>query len=208
MIAILITTLLQVLAYAFVPFLVYVVRHRKVKGFPAWIGFRRAPRRAWLIATAFTVVLAVPVLWMFSLPGLREMATGPGTSASYVRGAGGGINAIVLLLLIAWLQTGLAEEILFRGFVAQRLIDRLGFVAGNTLQALLFGVLHVVLYMGLAKSELPLYQMAVLFLVPGLIAFALGWLKVRAADGSILPGWWAHGLSNTLAVGIMAFLWS
>ena len=40
-------------------------------------------------------------------------------------------------------QTGLSEEILFRGFLAKRLISRFGFATGNLLQGLVFGILHL-----------------------------------------------------------------
>ena len=40
------------------------------------------------------------------------------------------------------IQTGLSEEILFRGFLGKRLIAKFGFAVGNVVQGLLFGTLH------------------------------------------------------------------
>lgn len=52
-----------------------------------------------------------------------------------------GTNAIILLLIIGVFKTAFAEEILFRGFIAKRLISVFGFVKGNLFQAIIFGII-------------------------------------------------------------------
>ena len=56
----------------------------------------------------------------------------------------GGIAVIPAVLVYAVLHTALSEEILFRGFLLKRIANRFGFVAGNTIQAVLFGIIHAV----------------------------------------------------------------
>ena len=53
-----------------------------------------------------------------------------------------GWSAFPSAFLFGIIQTGLSEEILFRGFLAKRLISRFGFATGNLPQGLVFGLLH------------------------------------------------------------------
>src|SRR5690606_4407418 len=116
-------------------------------------------------------------------------------------------TSFLILLLYAWVQTALAEEILFRGFVAQRLIGWLGFALGNFAQALLFGLVHLGLFLALAGQSLTLARSGVLLLAPTVMGWALGYVKNQLGNGSTLPGWWAHGLTNCIAFSVMAFVW-
>lgn len=46
--------------------------------------------------------------------------------------SGLGVNGLLPAALYAFVQTGLTEEIVFRGFIGKRLIARFGFAVGNT----------------------------------------------------------------------------
>lgn len=203
-----ITAFLQVLVFSAVPFLVYLVRRRTSRGFMRYVGLYAPDRRTLLWAT-FLVLLVTPLmLWAFSTPGLREMAVGPATTAGLLRSLGASGESFFLLLLYAWVQTALAEEILFRGFIAQRLIERLGFALGNLVQALFFGLLHLGLFLALSGQTLTLLRSGMLILAPTAMGWALGYIKIKLGNGSILPGWWAHGLANFIAFSVMAFVWA
>ena len=93
----------------------------------------------------------------------------------------GGYVAIVLLAL--------AEEMLFRGFLAGLLFRRFGFRTGNILQTLIFLAPHTALLLVHASfwPILPLQLIA---------GWTLGWLRQRS--GSIAPCWLAHALTNLL----------
>lgn len=208
MLSAVIAALLQVVVFSFIPFVVYVVRYRKARGFLRYVGLYRPEGKTLVWATLVVLISSPLLLWVFSTPGLREMATGPATTVGVLRSVGLGPEVVLLLLLFAWIQTALAEEILFRGFVAQRLISRLGFTWGNLVQATIFGLIHLALFLMLAGQTLTPMRSAALFLVPGLIGWLLGYLKVRLGNGSILPGWWAHGLANCIAYTVMAFYWT
>ncbi len=93
---------------------------------------------------------------------------------------------------------------MFRGFVAKRLTYRFGFRTGNALQALVFGLLHLLLFaLSIPMDLLPL---ALIFLFSTLAGWAVGYIKEKHARGSIVPGWVAHGLGNTIAYFVIAFV--
>lgn len=203
-----IAAVLQVFIFTAVPFAVYLATRRTTRGFLQYIGLYAPERRTFLWATLLVLVTAPLLLWAFSTPVLREKVAGPGTVAGVLRQLEPGVESLVILLLYAWAQTSLSEEILFRGFVAQRLINRFGFGVGNFVQALLFGFLHLSLFSALAGDGLTPLRAGTLFLVPTAMGWALGYIKIKLGNGSIVPGWWAHGLSNCIAYTVAAFVWS
>ncbi len=96
-------------------------------------------------------------------------------------------------LLLAWLReaiyVALGEEIFFRGLLGGWLVRRFGFTVGNSIQALLFLLPHLLLL--LISTELwPI------LIVQGVAGWLMGWLRHRS--DSILPGWFAHSLINAL----------
>jgi membrane protease YdiL (CAAX protease family) len=103
----------------------------------------------------------------------------------------------VASFLLVWLReafyVALGEEIFFRGFLGGWLVRRLGFAIGNTVQALVFLLPHLLLLL-VSQS---LWPIIVVQLIAG---WLLGWLRYRS--DSILPGWLAHSLIN--AFGALA----
>lgn len=83
----------------------------------------------------------------------------------------------------------LAEEVLFRGFLAGVLFRRFGFRRGNALQALIFLAPHTLLLL----VSLSLWPLLPLQLIAG---WFLGWLRWRS--GSIGAPWLAHALTNLI----------
>lgn len=99
--------------------------------------------------------------------------------------AGMGAQAVPAILIYAIFNTALPEEIVFRGFLLKRLEDRFGFVAANTVQAVLFGLLHGVMFFPLTG----MIKAALLIIFTGAIAWFMGYINEEKANGSILPGW-------------------
>lgn len=99
----------------------------------------------------------------------------------------------VASFLLVWLReafyVALGEEVFFRGFLGGWLVRRSGFPLGNTLQALVFLLPHLLLL----RVSLSLWPVV---LVQGIAGWLLGWLRFRS--DSILPGWLAHSLGNAL----------
>ena len=89
-------------------------------------------RRTMLYATLVAVAFILPVLLLLSFsPAIREVVTAPNTVVGRLRSYGFSGVTVALLCIKALVQTSLSEEILFRGFVAKRLISWLGFTRGN-----------------------------------------------------------------------------
>ena len=99
----------------------------------------------------------------------------------------------VASFLLVWLReaiyVALGEEIFFRGFLGGWLTRRYGFAIGNAAQSLIFLLPHLLLLL-VSMSFWPMV------LVQMLAGWLLGWLRFQA--NSILPGWFAHSLSNAI----------
>lgn len=107
-----------------------------------------------------------------------------------------GLIAIPSILFYAVIQTGLSEEIFFRGFLGKRLITKCGFVIGNTVQAIIFGLLHGIPF-GFATKNI-LVTILLTFL-PGAFGWFQGWINEKYSSGSIIPSWIIHSLMNILS---------
>lgn len=146
----------------------------------AAVGLQRGAASGYLLALALMIpVTALAVILLDIIPshvlhgGSKNVVGAPSTAGDYV--------AIVLLAL--------AEEMLFRGFLAGWLFRRYGFESGNIFQALIFVAPHMLLLL----VSLSLWPLLPLQLIAG---WLLGWLRERS--GSIGPCWLAHALTNLL----------
>lgn len=98
-----------------------------------------------------------------------------------------------MALVYGYIRTGLAEEIVFRGFILKRIQGRFGFMAGNLVQAILFGLLHGVPF-GLATQSI--FVAACMTILPGAFGWYQGWLNEKRCGGSIVSSWLLHGTMN------------
>ena len=200
-----ISAILQVAVFTAVPLFTYLATRRRAAGFAEYVGLFAPTARAMALATAFSVVtLGLLALVLALYPEVRGVLGGPGTSAGRLREAGPSALGIGLLLVGAVIQTSLSEEILFRGFVAKRLIERLGFRWGNLLQAVVFALPHLALLL-VPDAHPTAAAAAGLFLYPFAMGLVLAYLNERVGNGSIVPGWWAHALGNAGGYALLAF---
>lgn len=93
-------------------------------------------------------------------------------------------------------QTALSEEILFRGFIGKRLQKKFGFVVGNALQAILFGLPHGVPFMLVYHQYVVGVTLIICASVVGGLEF---YLNEKKAGGSILPSFLIHSTVNVLS---------
>lgn len=159
------------------------------------------------------MVLAVASALLFLLAGvgfaffndrILTAMQSPDNIVGSLRGSDFNFENLFIILLIAWVKTALSEEILFRGFIGKRLIKRFGFSAGNWVQAVIFGGVHLFLFYILVDTTLvPVIFTFLFYLVAGAV---IGYINERFGKGSILPGWIAHGLGNTAAFCLIDFL--
>ena len=195
----LIGSVVQVLLFAAVPFVVWFLTARKTgsKGsegskdtFFSWIGLKRpvcenVGKTILLTAAATLIYIGATI---FSIKILPEGVTTAGAQF-----AGQGLVAIPSVIFYAFLRTALSEEILFRGFILKRVQEKLGFAVGNTVQAVLFGLMHGIPF-GIATKSVPAFLL--LTLMPGLFGWYQGWLNEKQCGGSIVPSWVLHGCVN------------
>jgi membrane protease YdiL (CAAX protease family) len=197
-------TILQLAAFTLIPFLVHLIKTRSLKGFLHYIGMRRSARKANLLAVVASLLFAGPILILvLNNPDFLDIMHDPDSITGKFRQMGFSMNAVVILLLIAIFKTALSEEILFRGFIAKRLIAALGFRWGNLLQAALFGIIHTLLFVTMTSN---LLFLILIFVFPSVGAWISAYLNEKIAGGSIIPGWISHGLANIMSYSVVGFL--
>ena len=199
------SAILQVLAFSLIPFIVYLFRKKPRKGFFAYLGLYPTTTKAALYALASTLIFIVGGLGVTLISkDISAVLHAPGTVTHKLGELGIGPSAILLLLILAGIKTSLSEEILFRGFIGKRLMSLLGFQWGNFLQALLFGLLHIVMFWALMGAVWPF--LIYTFLLSGIGAYVIGIINEKVGNGSIFPGWISHGVGNAVSYFLIAFV--
>lgn len=159
----------QVLFALLIPFVFYIIRKKSVKGFWEDLGFKKSTKKANLSAFLVMVVLLLPMIVLTLVnEEFKELMLDPKSVSGAIRKMGFGMEAIVVILLSALIKTALAEEILFRGFLAKRLIAVTNFQIGNTIHALIFGAIHALIFLLLTNNIL---FITVIFLFPTIGAY-------------------------------------
>lgn len=79
--------------------------------------------------------------------------------------------------------------------MAKRLINKFGYSIGNIAQSVLFGVLHVLMFISLIEW----LGGIIIFLFTGLVGWLMRMINEKQSDGSIVSSWLIHGFGNTLA---------
>ncbi|SMC63329.1 CAAX protease self-immunity [Oscillospiraceae bacterium] len=198
MASIIISSVIQVALFTLIPFIWWLITARKKMSFFSWIGLKKiedAKDKKTALWTAVTAVLflAVSVLILTSLKGV-EMATS--------EFAGLGAKAIPSILIYAAFQTALAEEIVFRGFLLKRISNKFGFAAGNTIQAVIFGLMHGIMFF----SAVDPLKATLITAFTGAIGWAMGFINEKKAGGSLIPSWTIHTCANIFSGLCAAFM--
>jgi len=202
----LVSSVIQVLVFAAIPFIVYLIGTKSAKGFLKDIGFYRPEGKTVQLALVASIVLFL-VLWgVFLAAGAVEMFHDEASVTGMLRAAGLSSDTVLALIVMAWIKTSLSEEIFFRGFLGKRLIRRFGFLAGNLMQAGMFGAVHGILIALASEAQVPGWWIALLVITSFAAGCIIGWIKEKRGNGSIIPGWIAHGLGNTVGYFVIAFV--
>lgn len=192
-----ISALIQILLFLLVPFIWWLVTARRSDPFFRWLGWKRPRvaqpgRLALVIIGTLLVAGAVGVLF---ISAAADVSPSPLTGLGFA-----GLGAA---LVYAVAQTAFAEESLFRGFVLKRVAARFGFWTGNVVQAVLFGLVHMVPFLLLGMNPLLSLGTGVYSAALGLV---MGWINERMAGGSIVPSWILHAVANLISAGVTLFL--
>lgn len=187
----------QLLLFSAIPLIWWFVTARKQTSFEQWIGLKKPvienKRKYVALFSLSLVIFAVMYSTMPYFVNISDTANS--------QFAGQGIKALFPALIYAFLQTGLSEELFFRGFLTKRLVSKLGFKAGNFIQGILFGLLHGAMFFPVTE----LLGAAVIFIVTSVVAALMGWINEKYSGGSIVTSWLIHGIGNTGAAMVAMF---
>ncbi|WP_339102043.1 CPBP family intramembrane glutamic endopeptidase [Candidatus Enterococcus clewellii] len=107
------------------------------------------------------------------------------------------------IILYAFVQTALSEEIFFRGFLAKRLIHTFNYRLGNFIQATLFGLTH---FLMLITQNVHFWTLIFVGIMTGVIGYILCYINEKLAGGSLFPSWIVHGITNVVSTLFIIFL--
>lgn len=194
----LVSSIIQVIIFSIIPFIWWLVSNRNKSSFLEWIGIKKITiqnKKKYVITFGFILIFFIfsSLLIIPFFINSSDMAT-----SQFINQ---GIVALIPALIYAFIQTGLSEEILFRGFLAKRLINKFGFSVGNIVQSVLFGALHVLLFISLTNW----LGTIIIFIITGFTGWLMGMINEKQSGGSIISSWLIHGCANTLASIIAMF---
>ena len=189
--------IMELLIVSVIPFITWLIWSRKKVGFFDWIGLKKVQtqQKGRLVQTIFGFTL---LFTLFSIVVFSWFDSSQTSTAAF---SGKGIAALPAILSYAILGTALPEEIFFRGFLLKMVQGKLGFLGANLVQSLLFGLIHALMFIQLTGY---LRTFAILVFI-SLIAYVLGAINEKKADGSILPSVFIHALANTVVGLLFAF---
>ncbi len=200
-----ISAILQVMVFTLIPFIFFLFRKDKTVTFFKYIGLYKPTSKSIKLVL---VVILISITSMISIAlvndGVKQAMFSPESVTGKFREMGFNFPTIISLLIMALIKTSLSEEIFFRGFIGKQLINKLGFKSGNLIQAAIFGLLHLLLFWVLTKTTI--LPLTVITVFSTLMGWIIGYIKEKYANGSIIPGWVAHGLGNTISYSIIAFI--
>ena len=192
-----ISSIIEIILISFLPFIWWLISAKKKENFFNWIGLKKIDnknKKSTLINTIVIslVFMTVSIITLYLIKDIE-------TATSEFKGLG--ISALLPALIYAIFNTSLPEEIFFRGFLLKRLSNKFGFRIANVIQSIIFGLLHGIMFFSLVG----VVKAIIIILFTGIVAYAMGYVNEKKANGSILPSWFIHALSNIFASIIAMF---
>ena len=181
----------QLLIFSLVPFIWWLITTRKKESFFRWIGLKKITHGKNAGNTLLITLLASALYCALTFLCISFVSDEITTAGSQF--AGEGMIALPAAAAYAYIRTGLAEEMVFRGFLLKRIKNKFGFGIGNLIQAVLFGLLHGIPF-GLATQNI--LVTVLLTILPGAFGWYQGWLNEKRCGESIVSSWLLHGTMN------------
>jgi membrane protease YdiL (CAAX protease family) len=212
---VLISSFSQLGAVLLVSFLVFGLtklfsRQKNENSFFDFMGLRRPTHQidktffCILVGSIFFAGASVIVQFHFS-PISKALLLSETSPFIKILKSGFGFTQFCSAILYCFVQSGGAEEVLFRGLFARRLFRKFGFQVGNLIQATIFWLMHLMIFKlvtGEWFSWIQLYAFAVSF---GL-GLVLGFVNHRKGGQSIAPSWLIHGATNLTTYLVLGFI--
>ena len=177
--------IMQVIVFSLIPFLCWLIKYKKQDNFFKWIGLYKPVK---LVSNKKATIAMVIYFAVFILSYIISKEV---SSNFENMGAVG----IVPSLIVCFIQNGLSEEILFRGFIGKRLSAKFGKVSGILMQAVLFGFMHIALALAM-NLPINISLMVSYFIIPTIAGWMLGYIDEKIYNGSIIPSIVLHGIVN------------
>ena len=175
------------------PFIWWLATARKKQKFADWIGLKKIEGGKKTITAIIIVSIAFLLSGVLPLYLIKDIET----ATSEFNGLGA--TAIPAIVVYAAFNTAFPEELLFRGFLLKRLANKFGFNIADLTQALLFGLLHGVMFFSLVGA----FKAILIVVLTGAIAWFMGYINEKHSNGSIVPSWIIHTIANLFS-GICA----
>jgi len=193
-------SIIQVLVFSFIPFIYFLIVNRRIIGFFDFLGFRKIVlSETFIVETIFIIIimgiLAIPPLLYLLKKGILNSDE---LEVNKFENKEAGIPLLGEILIFSLLVTSLSEELFFRGFLAKVLISGAGFVIGNSIHALLFGLIH-----GLPMKKYGIKIVIIMTSLPAVTAYILAWNNEIHNYGSIIPSIIIHAVVNIVSNIIM-----
>jgi len=201
-----VNTIVQLTVALLLAAIVWGIFGRKRAGLLRYTGLYLPTPRSMAIALGIFVVWSGLTALIYLRPDISDAAAADNTVAGMIRQQGFSLATVILILMIAGLKTALSEEILFRGVLAKRLIGAFGFWTGNTVHALIFGGIHLLIFAAPGGPAFTPLLGAIFLLLPGAAGWLMAFANEKTGNGSIAPGWMIHALGNAISYPILAFL--
>lgn len=201
------TMFVNLILFSIIPFLWWLIKHRKEENFFNWIGFIKPKFQSkWWILLIFAFIYYFFYTFDFTAlinPNTMKALEESNSVSSHTY-TGLGFAAVIPALITNFISNGVAEEILFRGFFCKRLCNKFGTIPGIITQAVFFALMHNILYI-IAGVPVDIFYHILMFIFTGAGALLLGFLNEKIYNGSIIPSIILHGLGNFLTSMLVAF---
>lgn len=194
------TQLFVVLFLGLIIFFILNILKRK-KSLRNFIGFQNPQNQldkkyfTILLGMIFFSVLTTYLQFSFSdtFRGFLTSDTSP--YGKIIKGSGVGLTSLLSGFIYCFVSAGGSEEVLFRGLIAKNLFAWLGNFYGNIVQALIFWLMHLLIFRFVTGDWFSWVQ-AFGFVVSFGLGLVLGYVNFRKNGESIWPSWLAHGVVN------------
>jgi membrane protease YdiL (CAAX protease family) len=180
----------QLILFSIPSLIYYTVQRRRGEKWSVLknLGLKRCDGTFYLESVGVAVAIG-GLIWLALRMVPSSVLESPMVSISVYAGWSLSLSSFMFALLREAFYVALGEELFFRGLLGGYLERRFGFMKGNTIQAFIFLLPHLLLL-------LVSLSFWVVVVVQFLAGWVLGWLRSRS--GSIMPGWIGHSLANAL----------
>ncbi len=137
-----ISSFLEIVLSAIIPFIYWLVIGRKYATFLDWLGFKKVRKHDF--KRVFVHLLVMTVLFLLISLFILFRLKGASTATTVFRG--GGFKVLPAILIYGVFNTALPEELFFRGFLLKRLMQKLTFSLANSIQSLCFALVHGLIF--------------------------------------------------------------